>query len=55
MSQTDNTWLGSKISNALESNSFAAFFMNLKLRSESKQDYMDMGESYEIMCSLEGV
>ena len=36
---------GSKISNVLESNSFAASFMYLKLRRGCKKDYMEIGES----------
>lgn len=36
---------GSKISNAPENNNFAASFMHLKLRRESKENYMEVGES----------
>ena len=37
LSQTDNIYQGA-VSNGLESNSFAASFMNLKLRRECKKD-----------------
>lgn len=37
--------LGSKISNALENNSFAFSFMHLELRKEFKEDYTKVGES----------
>ena len=37
--------LGIKISNALESNSFAVSFMHLKLKRGHKEDYRKVGES----------
>lgn len=37
--------LGSKISGALENNSFAVYFMHLRLRMEHKEDYMQVGQS----------
>lgn len=54
---------GNKIRNAPENNSFALCFMDLKLGSEHKEDYMEVGESktgwdyriVKIICSLEGV
>lgn len=54
--------LGSKISNAPETESLAVSFTHLKLRREHEEDYMKVGESKVgiglqgsyIMCSLEG-
>lgn len=51
------------ITNAPENNSFAVSFMDLKLRSEHKEDYAEVGESkagwnyriVKIICFLEGV
>ena len=55
------TMPGSKISNALENDNFAVCVIDLKLRRESKEGYMKVGESKvgldyrivnKIMCSL---